>query len=124
VVAIVSALHVEAMKMVTQKELGARFGALRKTAGYSQAQVSEKIGVSNETLSRLERGVQWTDFDVFVALAELYGVEFADLMAAHPGGTGGSQRVAIQEVVDLLRQRKAGDVELARDLLAVLFRER
>lgn len=108
--------------MVTQSELGARFAALRKRAGYSQAEVSEKIGISNETLSRLERGVQWTDFDVFVVLAKLYGVEFADLMAAHPGG-GGGQRAAIQEVVDLLRLRKVSEVELSRDLLAVLFRE-
>lgn len=95
-----------------------------RIAGLSQAEVSEKICVSNETLSRLERGVQRTDFKVFVALAKLYGVEVADLMAAHPGEADGDQRVAVQQVVDLLRGRKVSEVELALDLLAVLFREK
>lgn len=110
--------------MVEQKDVGARFAKLRKAAGLTQAQVAEQLDMSNETLSRLERGVQWSDFDTLLGLAKLYDVEFADLMAAHAEGARGSQRRAVQDVVDLLRPRKLTEVALAHDLLAVLFRDR
>lgn len=46
-------------------------------AGFTQAHVAEKLEVAPETMSRLERGQQWTDFETFSALAKLYGVEWA-----------------------------------------------
>lgn len=74
---------------VTQKQVGQRFAELRKQAGLGQRDVAERIGVSNETLSRLERGQQWTDFGTLSSLASLYGVSWADLMAVEGGGPGG-----------------------------------
>ncbi len=109
--------------MVTQKQVGMRLAELRRRAGLKQAQAAERLGISNETLSRLERGVQWTDFKVLANLARLYRVEWTDLLAVFPEGAGAKQRAVIQEVMDLLRPRKLSEVELACDILCTLFRE-
>ena len=112
------------MKTITKEQLGKRLAELRKRAGYTQAQVAENLGLSNETLSRLERGSQWTDFDTFLALAKLYRVEWADLMAIIPDDRNAKQKAVIQEIVDLLRNKKLAETEQARDLLEVLFRSK
>ena len=108
--------------MVTQQQVGARLAELRNKAGLRQDQAAEKAGISKDTLSRIERGVQWTDFTVLSTLARLYKVEWADLLAVFPEGSDANQRAVVQEIVDILRPRKLAEVELARDILRVLFR--
>ena len=99
-----------------------RLADLRGKAKLTQAQAAEKVGITNETLSRIERGKQWTDFKTLSALARLYKVEWADLMAVYPKVAGAKQRAVIQEVVDLLRPRKLSEVERARNILVELFK--
>lgn len=108
------------MQAVTKQQLGQRLGELRKRAGLTQAQVAEKLQVAPETLSRLERGQQWTDFETFSALAKLYNVEWADLMAVAPGASGG-KRAVLQDVVDLLRPATKAQLELVLDLAKVVL---
>jgi transcriptional regulator with XRE-family HTH domain len=112
------------MRTVTRRQLGERLADLRTKAGLTQAQVAAKLNIANETLSRLERGTQWTDFETFVALGRLYGVEWADMMAIFPGPSSG-KRAIVQEVCDLLQRASPAEVELVRDIAeAVLLRRR
>jgi len=111
------------MKTITQKQLGDRLRKLRKQAGYTQAQVAEKLGVSNETLSRLERGTQWTDFKTFNELAKLYRVEWVDLMSVISVQSNPSRNAVVQEIVELLKPQKLATLEKARDLLRVFLKE-
>lgn len=107
------------MEAVTKQQVGKRLADLRRRAGFTQAQVAEKLGIAPETMSRLERGQQWTDFETFSALAKLYGVEWADLMAVTPGAKGGKKAV-LQEVVDLLRPASKAQLEMVRELAKVV----
>ena len=111
------------MRTVTRRQLGERLAELRTRAGLTQAQVAAKLNIANETLSRLERGTQWTDFETFVALGRLYGVEWADMMAIFPGPAGG-KRALVQEVCDLLQRASLSDVELLRDIAETVVRRR
>ncbi len=111
------------VKTVSQRQIGERLAALRKRAGFTQAEAAERLDISDETLSRIERGTQWTDFSTLSAMADIYQVEWADLMAVFPPGTGAARRKAVQEVVDLLRPRTLRDVKLAHRLLTTLFSE-
>lgn len=108
-------------RKVTQAQVGERLRTLRKRAGFTQLEVANVLETSNESVSRIERGEQWPPFGLLAELAELYNVELADLFAVAPRGRRAGQRAALQEVVDLLKPRKAEDVELARDLLRTLF---
>jgi transcriptional regulator with XRE-family HTH domain len=96
---------------------------LRAKAGLTQAQVAAKLDIANETLSRLERGTQWTDFETLVALSRLYAVEWVDMMAIFPGPRTG-KRALVQEVCDLLQGAPLAEVELVRDIAETLARRR
>ncbi len=112
------------MKSPTRKQVGKRIAQVRKQAGFTQAGAAEKLNIANESVSRLERGTQWTDYETLAAMARLYGVTPADLLAAIPAGPGSKQKEAVQKISDLLRDCKLDDLELVQDLLTVLLRHR
>jgi len=62
-----------------QKLLGARVYELRLKAGLTQAQLAEKTDVSNETISRIERGQRCPSFAVIERLADALQVEVREL---------------------------------------------
>lgn len=99
------------MRKPTQQQLGRRLAELRKRAKLTQGVVAEKLGIADETLSRIERGTQWTDFKTLVALCQLYRVEWADLVPARVGRSSAQAR-AIRRVVDLLGDLSVADVDL------------
>lgn len=112
-----------AMRTITQRQLGQRLAELRKRAGLTQAEVAESLGVVDETLSRLERGTQWTDFEVLIKLCRLYKAEWADLVPA-PTGADAAHGAAVQEVVDRLRSCSQSEVELVRGLVDAVIDHR
>jgi putative transcriptional regulator len=54
-------------------ERGQRIAQARTEAGYTQAQLSERIGIGRVTLARLETGVQSPSLDVALALSRELG---------------------------------------------------
>lgn len=57
-----------------------RLVELRKTYGYSQEALSEKLGVSRQAISKWERGESSPDTDNLIALAEVYGISLDELL--------------------------------------------
>lgn len=53
------------------KESGKRIATLRKAKGYTQAELSELVGVSQQTIGAVEIGLRATSIDTFVALADV-----------------------------------------------------
>jgi len=62
-----------------QKLFGARVYELRIRANLTQAQFAERAGVSNDTISRIERGVRSPSSDVLERLAKALDVEVREL---------------------------------------------
>ena len=62
-----------------QKLLGARVYELRKRVNLTQAQFAERVGVSNDTISRIERGIRSPSFDVLECLAKALDIEVREL---------------------------------------------
>ena len=54
--------------------MGEFLSALRKSKGYTQQEVSERLGVSNKTISSWETGASAPDISMLPVLAELYEV--------------------------------------------------
>jgi transcriptional regulator with XRE-family HTH domain len=104
------------MRPITQQQLGKRFAELRKRANLTQGEVAQHLGVADETISRLERGTQWTDFPTLVGLCKLYKVEWADLMAVS-SGTNSAQHEAVQKIVDSLRSCSLPELKLVQGLV-------
>ncbi|MFH1637556.1 MAG: helix-turn-helix transcriptional regulator, partial [Candidatus Woesearchaeota archaeon] len=62
-----------------QKLLGARVYELRRRVNLTQAQFAERVGVSNDTISRIERGIRSPSFDVLERIAKALDIEVLEL---------------------------------------------
>ncbi|MEG1560475.1 MAG: helix-turn-helix transcriptional regulator [Clostridia bacterium] len=76
-------------------EIADKLIELRKTAGFSQEELANKIGVSRQAVSKWERGEASPDTDNIIALANLYGVSVDELLCiASNGGSDGNAQNA------------------------------
>lgn len=100
-----------------QKHLGARVYELREKSGLTQAQLAEKANVSNDTISRIERGIRSPSFEVLERLAKALNVEVRELFNF-------SNRPFLKnkcpfELIDLLNylaDRKPKEIEMVRSI--------
>ena len=65
-----------------KQTIGQFLSALRRSNGYTQQDVAEKLGVSNKTVSCWERDAYSPDIATIPALAELYGVTCDEILRA------------------------------------------
>ena len=63
------------------KRLGQRIAERRKTIGWTQDQLAERLGVDAETISRFERGVTVPALVTLDRLAEILKTSVADLLS-------------------------------------------
>lgn len=65
---------------MNQQKIGALLKKLRKEKNLTQAELAEKLGVSNRSISRWENGMTMPDFDLLIELADLYGVGVREIL--------------------------------------------
>lgn len=65
-----------------KQTIGQFLSALRRSSGYTQQDVAEKLGVSNKTVSCWERDSYSPDISIIPAIAELYGVTCDEILRA------------------------------------------
>ena len=65
-----------------KQTIGQFLSALRRSNGYTQQEVAEKLGVSNKTVSCWERDSSYPDISMIPAIAELYGVTCDEILRA------------------------------------------
>lgn len=105
--------------------LGPRIAALRRNAGWSQAELAAKLGVSPSAIGMYEQGRREPAVDTLVALAELFGVSTDYLLtgktqsAPEAALVGQALQRALTEADQLLAGRK--NVPFTRQELAILF---
>ena len=63
-----------------KKTMGAFLAALRKTHGYTQQEVADKLNISNKTVSKWERDDGCPEIMMLPAIAELYGVTVDEIL--------------------------------------------
>ncbi|MBE5801061.1 MAG: helix-turn-helix transcriptional regulator [Clostridiales bacterium] len=63
-----------------QAKAGAFIALLRKEVGLTQEQPGQKLGVTNKTVSRWERGNYMPDLDTCLMLSEMFGVTINELL--------------------------------------------
>lgn len=65
---------------MTYKELfGARIKSLRETKGWTQEKLAEKMDISSNYLSSIERGKENPTFDMLVKFTEALGLEMWEI---------------------------------------------
>ena len=68
------------------KLIGTTIAALRKKYGYTQAELAEKINISNKTVSKWENGLGFPDITHLPMLAKVFGVSVDDLLSDKKSG--------------------------------------
>lgn len=79
--------------------LGARIAALRKTAGWSQMELAQRLRISPSAVGMYEQGRREPSADTLVALARVLGVSVDYLL------TGTPEKQEASDLEDMLRDR-------------------
>ena len=74
-----------------QQKIGRFLRELRNEQGLTQAQVAERLNVSNRSVSRWENGTTMPDFNLLMQLSDCYNIEVGELLDGERKN-GGSQR--------------------------------
>lgn len=75
-------------------EIAERLCAYRKSQGFSQEELAERIGVSRQAVSKWERAEASPDTDNLILLAKIYGVTLDELLNVTPDATEASADVS------------------------------
>lgn len=107
------------------KELGARLSTLRQARGLTQAQVAERIGVSQQTVNSFERGRRRVPVSQLTPLAKLLAISVEELLdqkaAAKTGRRGPASRLE-QQIEQIRRLPKAKQKFVSEILDSVINR--
>ncbi|WP_155835169.1 helix-turn-helix domain-containing protein [Herbaspirillum sp. RV1423] len=98
------------------RAIGKALAFYRKQTGLTQDQVSERLGVERETISRFERGAVIPPVPRLYELADIYGCAVGDLL------TQGSPRPLdqVEDIAKMLKGMKASERKLALTVLREL----
>ena len=67
--------------MVDREKSGSFLAELRKSRGWTQAELAERIHVSGKTVSRWETGASMPDYDQLLVLCRLYDVQIEEILS-------------------------------------------
>lgn len=97
------------------RQVGRVVALLRERAGLNQEELAEKVDMSTDTISRLERGKHVPALEGLSEIARALGVGLRDLFP--PTGAN----AAMEEILALLAPRSAAEIRLATDLARRAF---
>lgn len=87
-----------------QAKAGAFIARLRREAGLTQAQLGERVGVTNKTVSRWENGNYMPDLDTCLQLSELFGVTVNELLMGQRLSDGELRQTANQTLAEAMHR--------------------
>lgn len=90
------------------KIFGKRLSALRKTKGYTQMQLAEKLNISDKTVSKWESGAGYPDVSLLPALARVLGVTTDHLLCEENSGIAVAGNLIVDVVADIAEYPKLG----------------
>ena len=105
-----------------QKLLGARVYELRKRGNLTQAQFAEKVGVSNDTISRIERGIRSPSSDVLERLAKALDVEIRELFNfSNKKFLGTKCRLELIDLLNYLQDKDPDEIAIIYKISRLIF---
>lgn len=91
--------NAEKTKKAISQQTAVRLKTLRAEAGLTQAEVSRRLGISQQTYSKYENSDAAIDSEVLRKLCALYGVSADYILAIRPSDTSGEEEERIELIV-------------------------
>ena len=98
------------------KSIGDNIARLRKGAGLTQAELAEKLGVSDKAVSKWENGQGYPDITIFPRLSEIFCVSIDRLMLGEEKGITIAGNIIIDVVKNISRYPEIGMLENISDM--------
>lgn len=93
------------------KKFGAFILDLRKEKGWTQAELAEKIHVTDKAISRWERGIGFPDINTVKPLADTLGVSVMEMMQSERNTeehiATGNVAIALDNMISLVEHQRA-----------------
>jgi len=85
--------------------LGSRIAELRRSKGWTQREVSRRMGIHATRLSRIEHGSVWLGLRELIALQRIYGVGLEELVfgPAARHGVEPEEEILIRQIREIAR---------------------
>jgi len=104
-----------------QTLLGARIKKLRNRAGLTQAQLAERVDISDEFLSRMERGAKAPSLHTAEKVARALGVSMKELFDFDAVPAVDSKTVRLEGLVSYLAVVDEGTVDLIEAVARTIY---
>lgn len=101
------------------KTFGKTIAELRKEKGMTQAELAEKLGVTDKAVSKWERDLSYPDTALLPRIAELFGLSVDDLMR-NSNMTKDSRNKSINDLVMLILRAVALAMGVAVAVTSIL----
>lgn len=92
---------------MNQIAIGNFIGKKRKELNLTQAQLAEKLGVSNKTVSKWENGKCMSDYGVIQPLCTELGVTVSELMDGEEQAQDSIRAYDDEQILDLIKRTQA-----------------
>ena len=92
---------------MNQIAIGNFIGKMRKELNLTQAQLAEKLGVSNKTVSKWENGKCMPDYGVIQPLCTELGVTVSELMDGEEQAQDSIRAYDDEQILDLIKRTQA-----------------
>ncbi|CAD6557065.1 helix-turn-helix domain-containing protein [Paraburkholderia metrosideri] len=102
--------------------IGRAIAKHRVESGLTQEQVAEYLGIGNEAVSRLERGIVMPTVARLVELAEIFQCDAADMLTEASGRTSDQAKYVGQLLAKLSGNDRAMVIEIVERLAGRLAR--
>jgi transcriptional regulator with XRE-family HTH domain len=103
-------------------QLGNRIKTLRKGAGLSQEQLGDKVGLAYESVSKLERGLNFTGLGTLFQISKALDCSLPDLFSWAPKRKLTADEEQLERSIDRLRSLHQSDEAPSADDIEELIR--
>ena len=103
-----------------KQTLGMMISSLRKEKGMTQAELAEKMGVTDKAVSKWERDLSFPDIKSIPKLAEVFEVSVDELMQVKTETKENMSKNKMDEIVDTVLKGVGAAMGIAVTVLSVL----
>ena len=109
-----------------QIRIGKFIAAKRKEKGLTQAQLAEKLGITDRAVSKWETGKSLPDASIMLELCGLLGITVNDLLSGEVVTMERNNERMQKNLLDMVREKEAADrrllkLEVLVGVLSVVF---